>query len=166
MGGHQSARMGSGVWLTPPDLLGALGRFDLDPCAAPDPRPWPTATRHITLPNDGLAVTWHGRVWLNPPYGRYVAPWLCKMAAHAHGTALVPARTDTDWFATHVWPVATAVLFLAGRVHFHHPDGTRAAGNVGAPSVLVAYGSGDAHRLRASGLSGVFVDHWNTRAGV
>ena len=53
--------------VTPPDILTALGPFALDPCAAPDPRPWDTATVHYTLPQNGLALPWTGRVFLNPP---------------------------------------------------------------------------------------------------
>jgi hypothetical protein len=68
IGSHQSARMLEERWLTPPGIIGALGPFGLDPCAAPEPRPWPTAARHITRPDDGLAADWgQDRVFLNPP---------------------------------------------------------------------------------------------------
>src|SRR5579859_729831 len=67
------------TWLTPPEIIQALGLFDLDPCAAPSPRPWPTASRHIELPEDGLAAKWHGRVWCNPPFGAHTAAWLARM---------------------------------------------------------------------------------------
>lgn len=157
MGGHQSARMDSDTWLTPPDILAALGDFDLDPCAAPEPRPWPTAARHICRPADGLAEPWAGRVWLNPPYSREAVRWLQRLAAHGSGTALVFARTETSWFVETVWRRASAVLFLHGRLHFHRGDGVRAAANAGAPSCLVAYGSPDADRLEVSGLAGTYV---------
>jgi len=64
------------TWLTPPAILAELGTFDLDPCAAPSPRPWATATRHIESPDDGLVLPWEGRVWLNPPYGRNIGATL------------------------------------------------------------------------------------------
>jgi hypothetical protein len=48
MGSHQSASAITTTWLTPPSILAALGPFDLDPCAAPEPRPWPTAAVHWT----------------------------------------------------------------------------------------------------------------------
>jgi hypothetical protein len=72
IGAHQSAAPGSTVWLTPPAIIDALGgwqSFDLDPCAAPEPRPWQTA-QHMNARTDanGLAIRWTGRVWLNPPY--------------------------------------------------------------------------------------------------
>lgn len=140
------------VWLTPPDILAALGDFDLDPCAAPEPRPWATARQHITLPDDGLAAEWHGRVWLNPPFGSHTRHWLAKMAAHGCGTALAFARVETRMFFESVWGKASGVLFLRNRPHFYRPDGTRAAGNSGGPIMLVAYGMRDAEILRCSGL--------------
>ena len=85
LSGHQSPRMGTATWLTPPEILDSLGAFDLDPCAAPSPRPWATAARHIELPECGLAADWSGRIWLNPPFGREDAAWLRKLAAHGDG---------------------------------------------------------------------------------
>jgi hypothetical protein len=56
--------------------------------------------------------------------------------------------------------MAESLLFLRGRLNFHHVDGTRAAKNAGAPSVLLAYGKVAAQRLRdahANGLAGALV---------
>ena len=159
MGGHQLPRNDSDVWLTPPHIIDALGPFDLDPCAAPEPRPWPTAGEHWGPAETPLLRAWHGRVWLNPPYGgpQIVGPWMQRMADHGQGTALIFARTETATFHAHVWPRATALLFIEGRLTFHRPDGTPAAHNGGAPSVLVAYGISDALRLAACALPGAFV---------
>lgn len=143
------------TWLTPPALLSRLGSFDLDPCAAPSPRPWPTAARHIELPEDGLAAEWSGRIWCNPPFGPHTWAWLDKMAAHGDGIALAFARTDTEGFHRSVWGRASAVLFVKGRPHFHRPDGLRARGNSGGPICLIAYGAGNARVLRKSGLGHV-----------
>jgi phage N-6-adenine-methyltransferase len=162
MGSHQSSAMLTDCWLTPPEIIKALGPFDLDPCASPEPRPWPTATKHITLPADGLAKPWTGRVWLNPPYSREAVRWLRRMSEHGQGTALMFARTETSWFRETVWhsPTASGMLFLDGRVYFHRPDGTKAGDNAGAPSVLVAYGMNDAEKLRTSGIPGYYVRSW------
>ena len=160
IGGHQSGRMQSDTWLTPPNIVRALGPFDLDPCAAPEPRPWATATTHYVKADDGLTKPWFGRVFMNPPYGRETARWMEKLAAHGHGTALIFARTETSMFFDHVWPYASALLFLEGRLHFHHADGTRAPDNGGAPSVLIAYGQHDAEMLAASGLPGAYTTTW------
>ena len=157
MGGHQSHGRGKAVWLTPPHIIDALGPFDLDPCAAPLPRPWPTAGHMVTLPNDGLKLSWHGRIWLNPPYDADAWLWLDRLAEHGCGLALIFARTETFGFHRSVWERAQAVRFLEGRLHFHHPDGRRAAFNGGAPSVLVAYGDYDADRLCRSSIAGAFI---------
>lgn len=161
MGGHESPIADTHVWLTPRYILDALGEFDLDPCSAPDPRAWPTAKSHYTLPVDGLLQPWYGRVWCNPPYGNHVWTWLDRLAAHGCGTALIFARTETSGFISQVWQKASAVLFLHGRISFHRPDGTRADANAGAPSCLVAYGHADAARLSTCGLEGTFVSDWH-----
>jgi hypothetical protein len=144
------------TWLTPPSILAALGQFDLDPCAAPSPRPWPTAVRHVELPEDGLAVAWSGRVWCNPPYGARAARWLDKLATHGNGVALVFARTETAMFNDHVWPRADGVLFLRGRIAFCDRKG-KPAQSAGAPSCLIAYGASNATTLQSCGLDGKFV---------
>ena len=82
--GGEPTVAGTDVWLTPPELLNKLGKFDLDPCAPLD-RPWDTATTHFTIHDDGLKQDWQGRVWLNPPYGRGMDRWLEKLANHAVG---------------------------------------------------------------------------------
>jgi hypothetical protein len=156
MGGHQSARMHKDEWLTPPSIVRALGDFDLDPCAPID-RPWPTARQHYTIEDDGLSIPWAGRVWCNPPYGNKSGHWLDRLATHGFGTALIFARTETDTFFEQVWNRASAILFLRGRLHFHHVDGRRAENNGGAPSCLVAYGEHDATMLASSGLPGRMV---------
>ncbi|WP_415798650.1 DNA N-6-adenine-methyltransferase [Comamonas aquatilis] len=143
-------------WLTPPHVLQALGAFNLDPCA-PVNRPWEMTEQHYTAHDNGLQKPWHGRVWLNPPYGLEAAQWLSRLAAHGAGTALIFARTETEMFFENVWSKASALLFLKGRLHFHHVDGTRAAANGGAPSVLIAYGEMDAEILKTCKLPGAFV---------
>lgn len=155
MGSHQRAVGGSDEWLTPPELIRALGQFDLDPCS-PITRPWPTASRHYTIEDDGLRQSWDGRVWLNPPYAQ-IPKWLARLVAHGNGTALIFARTETQTWHQHVWPHASAVLFLKGRLNFHAISGARASANAGAPSALIAYGDRDAEALATSGLPGALV---------
>lgn len=157
MGSHQKTVGSSEVWLTPPEIIHNLGPFDLDPCAAPSPRPWHTATKHVCLPEDGLAAEWSGRVWLNPPYGLETSKWMERLARHNYGTALIFARTETETWHRWVWPVASGILFLRGRITFRFPNGARAKGTAGAPSALVAYGPEDYDRLRASAIAGAFV---------
>ena len=164
MGGHQSAAMKNDEWLTPPEILVALGPFDLDPCA-PVKRPWDMAKRHYSVWDNGLMLPWEGRVWCNPPYGRESEEWLSKLVAHGNGIALIFAKTETEMFFKHVWNKADGILFLRGRLHFHYVDGTRAKANAGAPSCLVAYGAENFMALERSRIHGVLIDlHHGRRA--
>lgn len=163
IGGHQSATALKEEWLTPPHVLKALGPFDLDPCA-PINRPWPTASQHYTIADNGLSHDWAGRVWCNPPYGRETDKWLARCAHHGNAIALIFARTETETFCAHVWGKAQALLMLAGRLHFHHVDGRRAQANAGAPSALIAYGDNNAEALATCGLAGAYVSDWQVFA--
>jgi hypothetical protein len=158
--GHEQPYRGeTNDWLTSRYILDALGKFDLDPCAAPD-QPWATARRHLTVKDDGLKKPWAGRVWLNPPYGEQTARWLEKMARHQDGIVLIYARTETQMFFDHVWGRANAIFFLKGRVCFCRPDGSIAA-EAGAPSVLVSYDPRPTRRnynsLKGCKLAGQFL---------
>lgn len=143
-------------WLTPPSLVQSLGHFDLDPAGAPG---HDLADRTYLLENgeDGLALPWENRVWLNPPYGPAAAPFQRKMAEHNHGTMLIFARTETALFFETVWEAATSILFLRGRLSFLDSDGVKAKANAGAPSCLIAYGSEDDKVLKSCSLAGHYV---------
>ena len=154
LSGHQSHKAKSVEWLTPPNIINALGPFDLDPCA-PIIRPWDTAAHHFTINDNGLALPWFGRVWCNPPFGKEAATWLSKASKHGNSVVLIPARTETAMFYDSVWGKAVAVLFIKGRPHFHYPDGSRAPFNSGAPICLVAYGASNLVALLNSNLGQV-----------
>jgi DNA N-6-adenine-methyltransferase (Dam) len=159
IGSHQRCTAKSQVHCTPKWLLALLGPFDLDP-AASSPRPWDCARHNYTEADDGLAQPWFGRVFLNPPFDRYrVGLWVQRLASHGTGTALLHARTEAGWFEP-VWQHASGILFLADRIHFHRPDGTRQPANSGAPVVLISFGEQDLVRLRASGIDGFLVTEW------
>jgi hypothetical protein len=185
MGSHQSARMLKDEWLTPPEIIDALGgaeSFDLDPCA-PINRKWPMAKQHYTIVDNGLLKPWHGRVWCNPPYGgpEIVGPWMRRLSDHGEGAALVFARTETELFFETIWRKAAAVFFFEGRLFFHVAVDSwfprkdkepifvkafdRAPANGGAPSCLVAFGDRDADILQGCGLRGQFVDLRGQRRG-
>jgi hypothetical protein len=75
----------------------------LDPAATAENA---KATAYITVDVDGLAQPWFGRVWCNPPYGKYVTPrWLEKARREVDVrnaelvVCLVPARVGTHWWA-------------------------------------------------------------------
>lgn len=151
---------GKEEWLTPPELIKALGNFDLDPCA-PINRPWSTAKNHFTIQENGLIRPWTGRVWCNPPYGPKTGEWMGRCSAHGNVTALIFARTETRQFFDYIWPKAKAVCFLKGRLSFYHVNGTK-GGTAGAPSMLVTWDDDNANQLwdavQHGRLSGCFVD--------
>lgn len=152
-------------WLTPPNLIKALGPFDLDPCAPPaSRRPWDMATRHYCGAGegegaeavDGLLAPWVGRVWLNPPYGKETFKWMRRLAEHKSGVALIFARTETKGFHDEIWRKAHSVFFFRGRLSFFHVTGEK-GGTSNAPSCLVSYHEEDTLRIHLSGIVGKLV---------
>jgi hypothetical protein len=147
--GHQGAgRDTSDEWYTPPQLVGLLGHFDLDPAAGP--------MRHAKTnfrKRDGLKHNWRGRVWLNPPYSN-IELWARKMAAHGNGICLVSARPDMRWFHE-LLNRSSAVLWLFGHQSFLRPDGSK--GHLPYASVLIAFGESNHSALRDSGLGGTLM---------
>lgn len=110
------------IWLTPPDLYAALDRefnFTLDACAD---SPEQAQCRNFYSPATSLSCHWHGRVWLNPPYGRLIHRWVHKahnevQSFHASLVcALLPVRTDTHWWEDYV--TAADVWYIPGRLSF------------------------------------------------
>lgn len=143
-------------WLTPPEIIQALGTFDLDPCAHPK-QFYRTAAKMIAPPNDGLHAEWSGRIWLNPPYGSQLRSWINRLSCWGNGIALVPARTEVEsWFWPYIWEAADAILFIRGRLYFRKPDGSK-RGNAGHGSVLAAYGKQNVKALQSSKIAGQFI---------
>ena len=67
------------LWATPQDTFDALnaefGPFDVDVCAVAGNA---KCARFYTPETDGLAQDWApSRCWMNPPYGRTIARWMC-----------------------------------------------------------------------------------------
>jgi len=119
----------SDEWLTPPLIIERVLKMweeiDLDPCSNSHEEPNVPAKRHFTAEDDGLAQDWHGRVYMNPPYGYVIAEWvehLCREFEQCNVTeaiALVPSRTDTEWFRRFKdFPRC----FVWGRLHFSGND--------------------------------------------
>lgn len=158
LGSHQKPIGNSQTHLTPRHILQVLGDFDLDPCAAPLPRPWCCAKENWA--SLGLNQDWFGRVWLNPPFHRHqVKHWVQRLADHGNGIALLHARTETAWFRP-IWENAEGLLFLAERLTFLRPDGTPHSHNSGAPAVLAAFGESNWEILRKCTIAGARITDW------
>ena len=135
------------------------GRFDLDPCSpSSDRRTAPVKARmHFSTTDDGLALPWRGKVFVNPPYGRQLASWVAKCRAEVEAgradlvICVVPARTDTKWWHADIAGRADIGL-LKGRLAFG--DGTQPAPFA---SALVAWGCTSLQRV---GLTAAFPTAW------
>ena len=99
----------TGDWYTPPEIVEAVrdlfdGRIDLDPCSNSHEAPNVPARTLYTREDDGLSRPWSGRVYLNPPYGKGIGPWIEKVREEYEAgrvtaaVVLVKAATDTRWF--------------------------------------------------------------------
>src|SRR5690242_17516977 len=115
----QRAYAASPEWYTPGRLLERIREFYggayFDPCPP----------SHGVVAVSGLAIPWTGSVYVNPPYGRDIAPWIRKAMSEPlrECILLVPAYTETQWFA----PLYEHTLcFITGRIYFELPDGSEA----------------------------------------
>ena len=150
---HENLATGKDEWLTPKWITDALGPFDLDPCS-PVERPWPTAECHFTEQDNGLLLRWSGMVWCNPPYNNS-GPWLEKCAEHDNAIVLIYARTETGKFFESVWPKASCIVFMKGRLTFLNRDGSKPKFTGGGPSCLIGYGETAFKRLDFAVKNGV-----------
>jgi hypothetical protein len=119
--------------------------IDLDPASCAEANEIVQAARWYGLDHpsdsmrDGLAHEWHGRVWMNPPYGDEIGVWMHRlkhqyeMENTIEAIALVPARTDTAWW--HETTAGRAVCFIRGRLKFGNAENSAPF-----PSALVYFG--------------------------
>jgi len=116
--------------------------FTLDPCATTKSA---KCARFFTESEDGLKQDWgRERVFMNPPYGAEIRPWIAKARSCSEAGALVvgllPAETDSDWWHNHVVGRAE-VRYMRGRIRFlvHEDDGTTKWASPFRPSVVVVW---------------------------
>ena len=111
-------------WATPQELFDALNEefcFTLDPCASSSNE---KCDKFYTKQDNGLSKDWAGeRVFCNPPYGREISKWVEKCSIEANNpntivVALLPARTDTQYFHRFIYGKAKEVRFIKGRLKF------------------------------------------------
>ncbi len=120
-------------WATPPEVFDPLNaefKFTLDPCAKHDTAKCAT---YFVEADDGLSRSWGTeRVFMNPPYGREIYPWVRKAVGAASLGALVvgllPASCDLAWWHECVVPYAAEVRYIRGRVRFLTGGPYRASG--------------------------------------
>ena len=121
----------SDLWTTPKSLFDELNykyKFTLDPCATDDNA---LCDKYYTIKDNGLEQDWGGEiVFMNPPYGRKIGKWVEKAYKESLKGAvvvcLIPSRTDTRYWHNFIFPYASDIKFLKGRLKF-------GSGNAPAP---------------------------------
>lgn len=131
-------------WATPDNLFKALDDefgFTLDPCATDENH---KCDKYYTKETNGLSKNWKDEVvFMNPPYGRAIGKWVEKAYMEynfndATVVCLIPARPDTRYWHDYIFPHASEIRFLKGRVKFG--DGVAGAP---FPSAIVIFGEID-----------------------
>lgn len=139
---------------TPPVVFDALGvTFDLDVASPPGGVPWIPAARYYTAADDGLAQSWNGLVWCNPPFSA-TARWSRRFTEHGNGVLLFPMNADCPWMFD-LFRTAPEVLMLR-HLNFIHPTGDGRH----VPQIIGLAGLGDGVapvRRAAAILPGVLV---------
>jgi hypothetical protein len=135
---------------TPEDIFEALGlTFDLDPCAPISGGAVP-ARQAYSLPFDGLAASWFGLVWVNPPYSK-PSPWVDKWLDHENGLLMVPSGKSA--WRLKLWNDDRTRVVNLKPPKFIRPDGSRK--QIMFPVDLWAIGDQAIEALHRSGLGKV-----------
>lgn len=115
-------------WYTPKKYMdavhGVMNGIDLDPASCPDANKTIRAKKFYTKEDDGLVQNWHGRVFLNPPYGR-AGPDFIEKLYNEYGSTISEAivlvnssATDANWFQ----PMFEGIIcFTDHRIDFDSP---------------------------------------------
>lgn len=103
------------------DKLNSQFNFTLDACADKSNH---KCDKYYTENDNGLIQNWNDEtVWINPPYGQMQKTWVRKaydefVNNNATCVLLIPARVDTALFHDLIFPHATQIQFLKGRLKF------------------------------------------------
>jgi site-specific DNA-methyltransferase (adenine-specific) len=131
-------------WCTPPEIFTPrMQEFHFDLDAAAD---W--ETKRYTIDNFSESSLdskeWQGeRIWLNPPYGRKLEPFVRRAQTEAFKgklvAALIPFRCRAAWWHECVLYRAPEVRCYRKRIRFLRPDGTRGDYTTSCDSCLVVW---------------------------
>lgn len=148
------SHQGNNIWFTPKNIIDFLGPFDLDPCSV-SYRPFDTAKKHFEHDKGdcGLSQGWAGDVWLNPPYGKEIMPFVEKFIKYKKGVMLIFARMGSESVQKLIKSGA-CFYFLRKRVCFINKNGSKES-NAGCDSCIVFYDHKYIDRLKK--IEGVFL---------
>jgi hypothetical protein len=118
-------------WYTPPEFVDmarlVLGGIDLDPASNPIAQGWVKAEKYYTKDDDGLAQPWAGRVWCNPPYGKFSKLFMERalefyQSGQVTDCIFLVNRTGAAWYID-LTQQFTAVCQVRKRISFWTPEG-------------------------------------------
>jgi len=120
-------------WYTPSQYVESarkvMGSIDCDPCTSELAQQTIQAGTYYTIDDDGLAHSWSGTIWMNPPYAaRIIDGFVDKLLGHlSNGTVtqaimLTHNNADTAWFHKAAMCCSVA-CFTRGRVRFYDEHG-------------------------------------------
>jgi hypothetical protein len=102
---------------TPQWVFDALNTtFDLDVASGHSEYIVTPAARKYTVDDDGLALPWEGKVWMNPPFSK-ITPWINKFLEHGNGVCLVPLSSNGRW-VNQLWDSKASVAYLPANMAF------------------------------------------------
>lgn len=133
----------SDEWFTPPWLLAWLpDDMDLDPCWSPSSSVRLPTRFDIRAGQDGLALPWFGRVWVNPPYSNckawvVYAFWQALQGKVRAVVLLIPASVGDTFWHHHIWGKQSVVGILCGRVPFDTAAGPGKASGLGGSALVI-----------------------------
>lgn len=111
----------SNEWATPQDLFDKLNEefhFTLDAASTDENS---KCEKHFTKKDNGLHQDWSKDVvFLNPPYGGHTGKWMRKSLDESRKGAivvcLIVASTDRSYWHDFIFPYASQIRFLRGRI--------------------------------------------------
>lgn len=129
---HVANNSGNNEWYTPAKYIDlareVMGGIDCDPATSEIANQTVKAKTIFTAEDDGLAQTWRGRVWMNPPYAQPLMSDFAEAVSAKFESGeieqaciLVNNATETQWFQRMV-SVANAVCFPKFRIKFLDPQ--------------------------------------------
>jgi ParB family chromosome partitioning protein len=127
-------------WHSPTEMVEAartvMGGIDLDPASCAQANKIIKAEKFYSLREDGLSQPWFGRIWLNPPYGRFAPKFvkrfgeLFSIGSIEQGILLLGTHhLTTEWIGV-VFLHKPIICFPTKRLQFSDSKSRPAHGSV------------------------------------
>ena len=143
---HVAQSTGETEWDTPSEFIQAarqvMGKIDVDPASNERANKRIHADKFYTMEDSGLNKTWHGNVWMNPPYSQPLITQFCNLIVEKYknneikqACILVNNATETNFFQN-MLSICIAICFIRGRVKFIDKAGNSSGAPLQGQSIL------------------------------